>query len=112
MDTDIDQLLEQSSRKVTYGDTATSLSSGLGSFSKASFVANEGGGKDVDLDDPDFWSKAVGLDAPPEELDPTMALIIGDGSKRARKQVQAFDPFREDVEAEEKRLEMLALKKQ
>lgn len=54
MDTDIDQLLEQSSRKVTYGDTATtSLSSGLGSFSKASFVADtgEGDGKDVDLDD-------------------------------------------------------------
>ncbi len=56
MDTDIDQLLEQSSRKVTYGDTATSLSSGLGSFSKASFVAStgEGDGKDVDLDDVSF----------------------------------------------------------
>lgn len=54
MDTDIDQLLEQSSRKVTYGETATtSLSSGLGSFSKASFVAStgDGEGKDVDLDD-------------------------------------------------------------
>ena len=44
MDTDIDQLLEQSSRKVTYGDTGTSLSSGLGSFSKASFVASTGDG--------------------------------------------------------------------
>lgn len=57
MDTDIDQLLEQSSRKVTYGETATSsLSSGLGSFSKASFVAStgEGDGKDVDLDDVSF----------------------------------------------------------
>ena len=56
MDTDIDQLLEQSSRKVIYGEAATnSLSSGLGSFSKASFVAStgEGDGKDVDLDDPD-----------------------------------------------------------
>ena len=54
MDTDIDQLLEQSSRKVTYGESATSsLSSGLGSFSKASFVAStgDGEGKDVDLDD-------------------------------------------------------------
>lgn len=54
MDTDIDQLLEQSSRTVTYGETATSsLSSGLGSFSKASFVAStgDGEGKDVDLDD-------------------------------------------------------------
>lgn len=45
METDIDQLLEQSSRKVTYGETATSsLSSGLGSFSKASFVASTGDG--------------------------------------------------------------------
>jgi chromodomain-helicase-DNA-binding protein 6 len=47
METDIDQLLEQSSRKVTYGATSTSsLSSGLGSFSKASFVASgDGDGK-------------------------------------------------------------------
>jgi len=115
MDTDIDQLLEESSRKVSYGATATnSLSSGLGSFSKASFVAStgEGDGKDVDLDDPDFWSKAVGLEAPPEEVDPNMALIIDDGSKRHRKQVQAFDPLREDAEAEQRRLEAIALKKQ
>lgn len=54
MDTDIDQLLEKSSRTVTYGESATtSLASGLGSFSKASFVAStgDGDGKDVDLDD-------------------------------------------------------------
>ena len=53
MDTDIDQLLEQSSRKVTYGSATSSLNSGLGSFSKASFVAStgDGEGKDVDLDD-------------------------------------------------------------
>ena len=37
-----------------------------------------------------FWSKAVGLEAPPEELDPTMALIIGDGSKRARSEAVLF----------------------
>ena len=62
MDTDIEQLLEQSSRKVTYGETATaSLSTGLGSFSKASFVTTTGDGddKDVDLDDPDFWEKVI-----------------------------------------------------
>ena len=113
METDIDQLLEKSSRKVTYGESATtSLASGLGSFSKASFVASgEGDGKDVDLDDPEFWSKAVGLEAPPEEMDPTLALIIGDGSKRNRKQVQAFDPQAEDIEAERRRLEEIALQK-
>ena len=59
-----------------------------------------------------FWSKAVGLEVPPEDLDPTMALIIDDGSKRARKQVQAFDPLREDAEAEHRRLEAVARKKQ
>ena len=115
MDTDIDQLLEQSSRKVTYGETATSsLSSGLGSFSKASFVAStgEGDGKDVDLDDPDFWAKAIGFEAPPEDLDPNMALIIEGGSKRSRKQVQAFDPLKDEADAEQKRLEMIALQKQ
>ncbi|KAL3787638.1 hypothetical protein HJC23_011786 [Cyclotella cryptica] len=110
METDIDQLLEQSSRKVTYGETATSsLSSGLGSFSKASFVAStgDGDGKDVDLDDPDFWAKAVGLQAPPEDMDPNMMLIIDDGSKRARKQVQVFDPHSEMMEAERKEKEKL-----
>jgi hypothetical protein len=36
------------------------LGAGLGSFSKASFVAvTDGGGKDVDLDDPDFWKKTI-----------------------------------------------------
>ena len=72
METDIDQLMESSSKDVTYGQQKNSLSSGLGSFSKASFVTNTGAGeKDVDLDDPDFWSKAVGLDKPietPEEI--------------------------------------------
>lgn len=111
METDIDQLLEKSSRKVTYGESATtSLASGLGSFSKASFVASgDGIGKDVDLDDPEFWSKAVGLEAPPEELDPTLALIIDDGSKRNRRQVQAFDPQAEEIEAERQRQEEIAL---
>ncbi|KAL7487630.1 hypothetical protein ACHAW6_013214 [Cyclotella cf. meneghiniana] len=115
METDIDQLLEQSSRKVTYGETATSsLSSGLGSFSKASFVAStgDGDGKDVDLDDPDFWAKAVGLQAPPEDMDPNMMLIIDDGSKRARKQVQVFDPHSEMMEAEKKEKEKLELEAQ
>ena len=113
METDIDELLEKSSRNVTYGESATtSLASGLGSFSKASFVASgDGDGKDVDLDDPEFWSKAVGLEAPPEEMDPTLALIIDDGSKRSRKQVKSFDPQAEDIEAERRRLEEIAQQK-
>ncbi|KAL7473004.1 hypothetical protein ACHAXS_013390 [Conticribra weissflogii] len=115
METDIDQLLEQSSRKVTYGENATSsLSSGLGSFSKASFVAStgDGDGKDVDLDDPDFWAKAVGLEVPPEDMDPDLALIIGDGSKRNRKQVKTFDPQADLAEAERKKQEEIARQKE
>lgn len=53
--------------QVTYGNTSkiTKLST---SFSKASFVSKDQG-EEVDLDDPDFWKKAIGLveQAAPEE---------------------------------------------
>jgi len=108
METDIDQLLEQSAKKVTYGKANNSISSGLGSFSKACFVADIGdGGKDVDLDDPDFWEKAVGLDAPvetPEEV----AQMLDDGVKRNRKQVQQYDPYADIHEAEQKKKDKIA----
>ena len=112
METDIDQLLEKSSKKVTYGASATtSIGSGLGSFSKASFVADTGDGeKDVDLDDPDFWEKAVGLEVPnetPEEV----AAMIDDGVKRSRKQVQVFDPYADQALTEQRRMEKIALEK-
>jgi len=101
METDIDQLMESSAKDVTYGKQQSNLSSGLGSFSKASFVTDTGDGeKDVDLDDPDFWSKAVGLDKPtdmPEEI----SHMIDDGVKRSRKQVEQFDPYA-DVREEER----------
>jgi superfamily II DNA or RNA helicase len=110
METDIDQLLEQSAKKVTYGTANTSISSGLGSFSKASFVTDTGDGdKDVDLDDPDFWAKAVGLAAPietPEEI----AQMIDDGVKRSRRQVQVYDPFADMNEAEQKKKDKIAQK--
>ena len=57
METDIDQLLERSSQNVSYGRSGQStMSSGLGRFSKSIFVASteDGIGQDVDLDDPDF----------------------------------------------------------
>ena len=107
METDIDELLKRSSRTVTYGDTQNSLSSGLGSFSKASFVSSDVDGKDVDLDDPEFWSKAVGFDAPTEGIDENVLLY---GEKRNRKQVQVFDPFATFQEAEQKKKDKLALK--
>lgn len=103
METDIDQLMERSAKTVTYGKQEGNLNSGLGSFSKASFVTDTGDGeKDVDLDDPDFWSKAVGLEKPvevPEEI----SQMLDDGVKRSRKQVQQFDPYAEWVEEEDKK---------
>lgn len=112
METDIDQLLEHKSKKVTYGTSATSsLGSGLGSFSKASFVADTAeGDKDVDLDDPDFWSKAVGLEAP-EEMPEDVAAMIDDGIKRSRKQVQVYDPYAETAEAEQRKKDRIAMEK-
>jgi hypothetical protein len=67
---------------------------------------------DVDLDDPDFWEKAVGLQAPPEDMDPDMALIIDEGSKRSRRQVQVYDPHSAIIEAERKEQERLELEAQ
>jgi hypothetical protein len=113
METDIDQLLERSSKKVTYGTGSTAtLSGGLGSFSKASFVADTGDGeKDIDLDDPDFWAKAVGLEAPVETPE-DVAQMIDDGVKRSRKQVQQFNPYAEFGEVEQRKKDKVALKEQ
>lgn len=109
METDIDQLLERSSRTVTYGNTETSISKGLGSFSKASFITSDAAGNDIDLDDPDFWAKAVGLDTPEEKLDEN---IITTGEKRSRKQVQVYDPYASYFEDEQKKSDKLSQKLQ
>lgn len=111
METDIDELLEHSSKKVTYGDTkGSSLSSGLGSFSKASFVADTGdGAQDVDLDDPDFWKKSIGLDAPVETSE-EIENMIDDGVKRTRKQVITYDPFAAFTAAEQRKKDKVEAK--
>ncbi|DAZ94104.1 TPA: hypothetical protein N0F65_007938 [Lagenidium giganteum] len=54
---DIDSILQRSSQIVQYEQQARS------SFSKASFVSATTS-DDVDIDDPDFWKKAVGLTEP------------------------------------------------
>jgi chromodomain-helicase-DNA-binding protein 7 len=107
METDIDALLERSSKSISYGSTNNTISSGLGSFSKASFVtSNEEGGQDVDLDDPDFWKKAIGLQAPEFPVDEDTALLLGSDKKRNRKQVQVYDPYASFAEAEMKKEEL------
>ncbi|KAH9134583.1 hypothetical protein AeRB84_019682 [Aphanomyces euteiches] len=73
---DIDTLLQRSSQIVEYESQAR------GSFSKASFVS-AATSDDVDIDDPDFWKKAVGL-AEPEVLDEASSLVISSQRKRTR----------------------------
>ena len=94
METDIDQLLKQNSRTATYGSSGKStMSSGLGRFSKTSFFASTEyvDGQGIELDNPDFWEKAVGLEAPRESIceDGTKVLF----EKRSRKQVMVYDPY-------------------
>ena len=111
METDIDDLLKTSSTVVTYNQDNTRVSNGLGNFSKASFIVT-GDAEEVDLDDPDFWSKAVGLEAPPETAldDETSLLIAGLESKRSRKQVQVYDPYAAFADREHKKQEKIASK--
>ncbi|RLN74945.1 hypothetical protein BBJ28_00017162, partial [Nothophytophthora sp. Chile5] len=78
---DIEQILKRSSQVVQYAQQAQS------SFSKASFVSATTS-DDVDLDDPDFWKKAVGLTEPdpaeaedllPQQRKRTRVSRFGDG---------------------------------
>lgn len=89
METDIDMLLERNSRTISYGRDQSMINSGLGSFNKASFIASDPSGQDVDLDDPNFW-ETIGLDYSAETQPEN---IILDGKKRIRKQVQIYDPY-------------------
>ena len=96
METDIDQLLERSSPTVTYGSSRQStMSSGLGSFSKEIFVASteDGDGQYFDLYDPDFWEKDVGLEDPHESIGEDGIKVLFD--KIIRKQLQVYDPYDE-----------------
>ncbi|KAL3915091.1 MAG: hypothetical protein SGILL_005809, partial [Bacillariaceae sp.] len=70
---DIDSILERRSRTVVHENTGTGSAAAGGTFSKASFVSktpSKGTGQsateDIDINDPDFWSKMVG-EAKPEE---------------------------------------------
>jgi len=64
---DIDSILERRSRTVVHDNTGSGSNAAGGTFSKARFTATktaEGGKKvlkeDVDIEDPDFWTKMVG----------------------------------------------------
>ena len=72
---DIDSILSRRSRKIVHGNTGSGSSAAGGTFSKASFVnktpsKGENSGKstdDIDINDPDFWTKMVGEAKPEEE---------------------------------------------
>lgn len=70
---DIDSILERRSRKVVHQNTGSQSGAAGGTFSKASFAAPKTPGgddkknstQDIDIEDPEFWTKMVG-EAPPE----------------------------------------------
>ncbi|KAL3915362.1 MAG: hypothetical protein SGILL_005694, partial [Bacillariaceae sp.] len=70
---DIDSILARRSRKVVHENTGTGSAAAGGTFSKASFVSktpSKGTGpaaEDIDINDPDFWSKVVGEEKPEAE---------------------------------------------
>lgn len=112
VEADIDAIMKLRAHKVSYENiTENSLSSSLGGFSKASFVAaNET--EDVDINDPDFWKKAIGFEEPPAigELDIMLESLP---QQRKRKQTQLYDGGNQANQAElDELLEEVKEKKQ
>lgn len=69
---DIDQILQRSAVVLhdEKGNSAIAKTSGIASFAKASFVSSlsaNGASDNLALDDPDFWTKVVGLASKEEE---------------------------------------------
>lgn len=63
LEQDIDSILAGRSRKVVHENTGSQSGAAGGSFSKASFQVSKTPGKgekDVEVDDPNFWSKILG----------------------------------------------------
>mmetsp|Transcript_9183 Transcript_9183/g.21889 ORF Transcript_9183/g.21889 Transcript_9183/m.21889 type:complete len:2363 (+) Transcript_9183:217-7305(+) len=63
---DIDSILARRSRTVVHENTGSGSGAAGGTFSKASFIAKTPskkggqGGEDIDIEDPEFWTKMVG----------------------------------------------------
>jgi hypothetical protein len=65
---DIDSILERRSRTVVHQNTGSQSNAAGGTFSKASFKApktpdgtQNGTSEDIDIEDPEFWTKMVGV---------------------------------------------------
>eukprot|EP01029_Cantina_marsupialis_P005324 TRINITY_DN1574_c0_g1_i4.p1 TRINITY_DN1574_c0_g1~~TRINITY_DN1574_c0_g1_i4.p1 ORF type:complete len:1418 (-),score=287.40 TRINITY_DN1574_c0_g1_i4:692-4945(-) len=87
---DIDSILARNAKLVNYDQKPSN--GAKSSFSKASFVS-ESSEMDVDVNDPDFWTKTIGLEAPPTEED---SAIIN--HQRSRKRTARYgDPNSESA---------------
>uniref|UniRef100_A0A7S2K935 Uncharacterized protein n=1 Tax=Leptocylindrus danicus TaxID=163516 RepID=A0A7S2K935_9STRA len=89
----IDSIFEQHSKKIVHKNTGTGSKAAGGTFSKASFKvgpAEDGKGEDVDIDDPDFWSKMVGEAKKSPDND-----IVASGKRRRRKAVNYKEDLRQ-----------------
>eukprot|EP00941_MAST-03F_sp_MAST-3F-sp1_P003065 g3065.t1 len=76
-DGDIDAILARSSFVMKEDKDEQEKRSAANKFSTASFVSTAAG--DVDIDDPEFWKKTAGLDAPEEEMKTSKLLsLLGD----------------------------------
>jgi hypothetical protein len=86
---DIDSILERRAKTVVHENSGSKSNAAGGTFSKASFKAqtspgakngaSDGGQMDVDIDDPEFWTKMVGAAKVDEES-------LDTGKKRKRKE--------------------------
>ena len=90
---DIDSILERRSRTVVHKNTGSQSNAAGGTFSKASFKAPRTPGSseqqttdEVDIEDPEFWTKMVGA-APAEE--------IADLGRRKRNQANYSEKYYE-----------------
>ena len=80
LEADIDSILERRGHKIDFSqsDGVKSISNSLGGFSKASFVSADQS-EDIDINDPDFWKKAVGLSGQSSVVEENSALMSIEG---------------------------------
>ena len=103
VEADIDAIMQRRTHKVVYDEAAGSITSTLGNFSKASFVSADEK-EDVDINDPDFWKKAIGLkqEATGDLADPDEDEILP--QQRVRKQTKVYGDQQQLDEAQLKLL--------
>jgi superfamily II DNA or RNA helicase len=92
VEADIDVIMQRRAHKVSYeGMTTNAISNSLGGFSKASFVSADEK-EDVDINDPDFWKKAIGFSEPSSVTEDPFVKDLPQQRKRKQTQVFGEDP--------------------